>query len=217
MNSPATLVIVDDHPLVRAGLRTYFAGIQGYAVVATGGDAHEAVRLCGEHRPDVLVLDVEMPGRDALGAMADIKATSPGTRIVLFTAFCRDAIIEAAVRGGAAGYLLKSDSPEEVCGALARLLQGKRVYSKAVAARMARPDGTAGPDGQVLTALAALHPRELEVLRYIGKGMTNTEMAKAMHLSIRTVERHVLRLMRHLKIDDRTKLTDLAHTSGLVN
>lgn len=216
MNPPATLVIVDDHPLVRDGLREYFAGLKGYAVVATGGNAHEAVRLCSEHRPAVLLLDVEMPGRDALGAMADIKAASPDTRIVLFTAFCRDAIIEAAVRGGAAGYLLKSDSPEEVRGALARVLQGERVYSKHVAARMTRPDGTAGREGQILTSISALHPRELEVLRYIGKGMTNAEMAKTMHLSIRTVERHVLRLMRHMQIDDRTKLTALAHTSGLV-
>lgn len=216
MTGPPTMVIADDHPVLREGLREYLGGAGGFAVVGTVGDAQSAVNLCRERRPSVLLLDVEMPGRDPLGAIADILSASPGTRIVVFTAFCRDAVIDTAVRSGVAGYLLKSDSPPDILGALARVVRGERVYSKDVQVRLSRAEGAAGRYGPVESLLSTLTPRELEVLRYIGKGQDNAEMARAMHLSIRTVERHVLRLMRHLRIDDRTKLTALAHESGLV-
>lgn len=218
MSSTPTLVIADDHPLVREGLVEHFrsGGVESFNVVGTASNAQQAVHCCREFHPDVLLLDVEMPGRDALGAMADIKSASPNTRIILLTAFCRDPIIEIALRNGASGYLLKSDQIPEIKKAVYRSLQGERVYSKDVQARMA----TSHPSHDTTnpaTLLSTLHPRELEVLRYIGKGLSNSEMAPLMHISIRTVERHVLRLMRDLKIADRTKLTALAHQSGLVN
>lgn len=217
MSARPTMIIADDHPILRAGLKEHLGGSGGFNVVGTVGDAQSAVNLCREHRPDVLLLDVEMPGRDALGAMADIKAASPETRIVILTAFCRDAVIDVAVRGGAAGYLLKSDHPPELLAALARIVRGERAYSKDVAARMEDPVRGAGHGEPHATLLSSLSPRELEVLRYIGKGQDNATMAEAMHISIRTVERHVLRLMRHMNINDRTRLTALAHESGLVS
>ncbi|MBN8644548.1 MAG: response regulator transcription factor [Planctomycetes bacterium] len=214
MTTRSTVVIADDHPVLRQGLRAHLETAGGFSVVGCVGDAQSAINLCRERQPDVLLMDVEMPGRDALGAMVDVKSASPCTRIVVLTAFCRDAVIEAAVRGGASGYLLKSDPPETLLKSLALVLIGERVYSEAVADRLAR-GGSAR--GGARTLLSALTSREIEVLRSIGKGMTNGEMAEAMHLSIRTVERHVLRLMRDLRINDRTRLTALAHESGLVN
>lgn len=216
MTSTPTLVIADDHPLVRDGLVEHFHSSGGFNVVGTASNAQQAVHMCREHHPDVLLLDVEMPGRDALGAMADIKSASPDTRIIVLTAFCRDPVIQVAVRNGAAGYLLKSDHMPDIKKAVLRSLQGERVFSKDVQSRLASsPSST--DSSTAVTLLSTLHPRELEVLRYIGKGLSNSEMAPLMHISIRTVERHVLRLMRDLKIDDRTKLTALAHQSGLVS
>jgi len=217
MSKAPTMVIADDHPMLRAGLKEHLAGEGGFVVLGAVGDAHAAIVLCRQHQPDLLLLDVEMPGRDPLGAMVDIKAASPGTRIVILTAFCRDSVIDVAVRGGAAGYLLKTDAPGDLLLGLARVMKGERVYSKDVQARLARSGRGAGHGEAVATLLCSLSPRELEVLRYIGKGQDNATMAAAMHISIRTVERHVLRLMRDLKINDRTRLTALAHESGLVN
>jgi len=210
------MVIADDHPILRSGLQEHFSGVGTFKVVGAVGDARSAVNLCREHRPDVLLLDVEMPGRDALGAITDIKAASPDTRIVVFTAFCRDAVIDVAVRAGVAGFLLKSDTPQSILAALARVMKGERVYSEDVLARLSRPGCAVGSGAPGMTRLSSLRPRELEVLRYIGRGQDNAAMAQTMHLSIRTVERHVHRLMRHMEIDDRTRLTALAHESGLV-
>ncbi len=217
MSSFFTIVFADDHPILRQGLEGQFAAMEGFTVVGSVGDAQSAVNLCRERRPDLLLLDVEMPGRDALGAMTDIKAVSPDTRIVIFTAFCRDRLIDLAIEGGAAGYLLKSDSPQHILDALSRVMKGERVYSKDVLARLSRSGREADHGDAGVTLLSTLSPRELEVLRYIGKGQDNATMAEAMHLSIRTVERHVLRLMRHMQIDDRTRLTALAHECGLVS
>ncbi len=217
MSSVLTIVLADDHPILRQGLEGHFAATEGFTVVGSVGDAQSAVNLCRERRPDLLLLDVEMPGRDALGAMTDIKAVSPDTRIVIFSAFCRDLLIDLAIEGRAAGYLLKSDSPHHILAALSRVMKGERVYSKDVLARLSRPGRKANHGDAGVTLLSTLSPRELEVLRYIGQGLDNTTMAKTMHLSIRTVERHVLRLMRDLKISDRTQLTALAHRSGLVS
>ncbi|MCX5688916.1 MAG: response regulator transcription factor [Planctomycetota bacterium] len=216
MNKLPTMIIADDHPMLRDGLREQFSAAGGFSVVATASDAQSAVNLCREHRPDVLLLDVEMPGRDALCAMADVKVASPGTRIVILTAFCRDVLIDLAVRGGAVGYLLKSETGPAIVAALRQVMQGERAYSKDVLARLSRPGRAATQGDSALTLLSTLSPRELEVLRYIGLGQDNATMARAMHISIRTVERHVLRLMRRMNIDKRTRLTVIAHQSGLV-
>lgn len=144
MNKAPTMVIADDHPLLRDGLKEHFAGDGGFVVLGEVDDAHAAIMQCRQHQPDVLLLDVEMPGRDPLGAMVDIKAAGPKTRIVILTAFCRESVIDVAVRGGAAGYLLKSDAPQDTLAALARVLKGERVYSGDVLARLSRPGRGAG-------------------------------------------------------------------------
>lgn len=217
MSVAPKIVIADDHPLLCAGLKEHLSGAGGCVVVGVAGDADGALTLCRLHQPDVLLLDIEMPGRDPLGAMIDILSVSSGTRIVILTAFCRDSLIDVAIRGGAKGYLLKSEAPADLLTAMARVMKGERVFSKRVSARLARADRMARCGDGVMTKLAALSPRELEVLRYIGQGRDNPDMAKTMHLSIRTVERHVLRLMRDLEINDRTQLTAFAHRSGLVD
>lgn len=213
MPTRPTLLIADHHPVVRLGLEDFFGNGSGFRVIASAPNAHAAVQLSREHLPRILLMEVEMPGRDPIGAIADIKNLSPQTHVVIFAARCHDLLIEEALRQGVAGYLLKSDALADLKESLNAVLRGTRVFSKEVAARVSSRDNARA---DAATPLAALHPRELEVLRYIGRGMSNTEMAKVMHISLRTVERHVLRLMRSLKIDERTRLTALAHRSGLV-
>ncbi|XVJ59469.1 MAG: response regulator transcription factor [Tepidisphaera sp.] len=215
MPTRPTMIIADPHPIVRHGLNECLGSVGGFRIVGFACDAQTAIQQCREHQPRVLLMELEMPGLDPLGAIGDIKSVSPQTAIVIFTGLCRDPLIEDAVGRGVAGYLLKSETLTDLRESLSSVLRGVRVYSKHVADRICHRNGGTGSAGPV-TPLASLHPRELEVLRYIGFGFTNAEMAKLMHISIRTVERHVLRLMRSLKIDERTRLTALAHRTGLV-
>jgi DNA-binding NarL/FixJ family response regulator len=211
-----TIVIADDHEILRDALSGHASKGAGFDVVACVGDAQDAVNECRRLRPDLLLLDIEMPGRDALGAIADVKAGSPGTRVVILTAYCRDAFIELALRSGVAGYLLKADPPPAIFEALAMIAGGGTAYSRAVRARMAQRDFGGADKSGGPTPLAELTPRELEVLRHIGRGLDNDQMAAAMFLSKRTVERHVARLMSTVAIRDRTGLVKLAYEHGLV-
>ncbi len=208
--------MADDHPILREGLKGYLSSEGGFSVLGAVGDAQSALVLCRRHAPDVLLLDVEMPGRDALGVMGDVRSASPDTRIVILTAFCRDAIIEVAVRGGAAGYLLKSDPPPAILGSISRVLKGERVYSEAVVARLSHNRGDSRRAREGVTPLSALTLREMEVLRYLGRGWDNNHMARVMHLSKRTVERHIFRLMEAMNSHDRAGLAKYAHDNGLV-
>ncbi len=214
-----TIVIADDHEILREALSGPAATKAGFQVVGSVGDAQSAVNACRTRRPDLLLLDIEMPGRDALAAMADVRSASPGTRIVILTAYCRDAFIQAALDNGATGYLLKSDPPAALFAALARVAAGEAAYSRSVLNRMSqiepKPSGSSGAARRG-SRIAGLTPRELEVLRYIGKGLDNDQMAEAMLLSKRTVERHIARLMDVVAIRERTGLMKLAYENGLV-
>lgn len=216
-----TLVIADDHEILRDALAGHAAKNAGFTVVASVGDAQSAVNACHRLRPDILLLDIEMPGRDALAAIADVRAVSPGTRIVILTAYCRDAFIQVALDNGAAGYLLKTEPPPTLFAALERVAAGGTAFSVQVQSRMAQReikavgrDGGAGRDGG--SRIEDLTPRELEVLRYIGRGLDNDQMAEVMTLSKRTVERHIARLMDAVAIRERAGLMKLAYEQGLV-
>lgn len=210
----ATLAIADDHEILRDALTRYATELGGYEVVASVGDAQAAVNACRVRTPDLLLLDIEMPGRDALSAIRDVHAVSPGTRVVVLSAYCRDSFIQLALDNDAAGYLVKSDPPSVIFESLEKILRGSTAYSKSVQARM----GERTPDTRAdnATCLARLTPREIEVLRGIGRGLDNRQMAAAMSLSIRTVERHVSRLMDAVGIRDRAQLMKYAYDQGLV-
>lgn len=213
MSTRPRLVIADDHELLRDALAAYALNKGGLEVVASVGDAQSAIIACAERRPDNLVIDIEMPGRDSIAAIADIKAASPSTRVVVLSAYCKEAMIVAALRNGAAGYVLKTEPPAEIFAALKRVLSGETVLSQQ-AQRLVPAGGRRGE--APATLLSTLTPRELEVLRSIGRGCDNNQMAEAMHLSKSTVERHIERLMNTVGIHTRAGLVKLAYDQGLV-
>lgn len=211
-----SVVIADDHEILRDALATHIARRAGLSVVASVGDAQSAVNACRQHQPDLLLLDIEMPGRDALAAMSDIRASSPDTRIVILTAYCRDSFINISRNNGAVGYLLKSDPPSAIVSSLERIATGgSDVFSRSVQQRVSLREVKPGIAPRRPSRIDDLTPRELEVLRYIGQGLDNDTMAKTMSLSKRTVERHVARLMDVVAIRERAGLMKLAYESGL--
>ncbi len=220
MASTPTVIIADDHELLRLALTRLLSGDGGYRVAASVGDAASALHACAEHQPGLLLLDLEMPGRDAVSVVSEVRSVSPSTKVVVLSAFCRDALISAALKAGVDGYLVKTDSPSEILKSLRRVLRGEQVYSDCVRERLAPPNGERSAKRRLAascTLIDKLTPREIEVLRYLGKGLSNDEMARTMHLSPRTVERHLSRLMDDVGIRDRVKLTRLAFDAGLVS
>jgi DNA-binding NarL/FixJ family response regulator len=210
------LVIADDHEILRDGLaKILIARNSQIQVVDSVGDAQSAVIACRKHQPDLLVLDIEMPGRDSLAAIREVKLVSSSTRILMLTSYSSEIFITAANRGGAEGYVLKSEPVDVIIDAMLRVLNGGTAYSESVRAKMAKTHST-GSGGHRPAWLDELTPREIEILRYIGKGLDNTQMARAMSLSKRTVERHVSRLMDAVGIRERASLAELAHTHGYV-
>ncbi len=212
-----TLVIADDHEILRHAIAGYVADSAGMSVVGAVGDAQGAVNACMRSRPDILLLDIEMPGRDSLSAIKDIHAVSPDTRVIMLTAYCRDAFIEAAISAGAAGYVLKSDPPAAIADAILAVAAGGSAFSGAVQARMTDRTRDRSNEPAPATRAGSLTPRELEVLRYIGRGLDTQQMANAMNLSRRTVERHVSRLMDALDIRDRLALQRFAFEQGFTS
>lgn len=205
-----TCVIADDHEIVCVALAENVAPAAGLEVVARVGDGQAALQACIDLQPDVLLMDVVMPGRDPLAILSDIRAASPHTKLVILTGFCRDSFIELALRAEISGFLLKSERPQALSDALRRIMAGERVLSAAVEARIVEHGAP------LRSRLSQLTPREVEVLRYIGHGWDNGKMAGEMSISKRTVERHVARLMTDLAIHDRTHLTRFAYEQGLV-
>jgi DNA-binding NarL/FixJ family response regulator len=210
------LIIADDHELVRDALASHARATEEFEVVDSVPDAQAAVNACRLKEPDILLLDIEMPGRDALSAIPDVKSVSPGTLVVILSAYCRDSFIELALRNGADGYLVKQDSPSEIFDLLCEATPGAPVYSKDVLARLQPRTVDSRVQDRRTTRVTNLTPREIEVLRYIGQGLNNRRMAEEMCISCRTVERHVSRLMDALNIRERASLMNLAHDQGLV-
>jgi DNA-binding NarL/FixJ family response regulator len=210
-----TMVIADDHEIVRNAISDYAQRNAGFQIAGSVEDAQSAVSACALKQPNLLVLDIEMPGRDALAAIADVKAASPDTRVVILTAYCRDTFIQLALNNGANGYLLKSETPAAIVEALARVAKGGTAYSKPVLDRLTRHAAERAAESPHATRLDGLTPRELEVLRYIGRGHDNDAMASNMSISKRTVERHVARLMDSLNIRDRATLQAFAVEQNL--
>jgi DNA-binding NarL/FixJ family response regulator len=188
------VVIVDDHTLFREGLREVISAASEFVVVAEGSTAHEAVRLADEHKPDVLLLDVEMPGPDVGGAVPAIKAASPATRIVILTMHDQAAVIERFVEGGVAAYLTKDVTRNELLVAMrAAMDKPDRVLlsasRRAVLGSMS-PRGAAGHH--------VLSFRELEVLGLVAVAFSNAQIARRLHISEGTVKRHLTNIYAKL-------------------
>lgn len=203
------VLLVDDHPVVREGLRGMINAEDDLTVVGEAGSGAEAVALAESLRPDVILMDLRMPDVDGVTATERILAASPSIRIVVVTTYESDADILRAVEAGAAGYLLKDASRLELADAVRDAARGKTVLAPSVADRLVR--FVRQP------ASVSLSSREVEVLGLVAKGTTNAEIGRALHISEATVKTHLLRAFNKLDVSDRTAAVTTAMALGLLD
>jgi DNA-binding NarL/FixJ family response regulator len=215
------IVVADDHQVVRAGFAGLLDTQPDLTVVGTASDGAEAVRICRELRPDVVLMDVRMPGMDGIEAtrqLAGAGATTP--RILMLTTFDLDEYVYDALRAGASGFLLKDVTAERLFDAVRVIAAGEALLAPAVTRRLIsefalRPE-PAMPSAASATGLAALTPRETEVLRLVAEGLSNAEIAARLVVTDETVKTHVSRVLNKLGLRDRTQAVVTAYESGLV-
>ncbi|MFE9444623.1 response regulator [Streptomyces sp. NPDC006602] len=216
------VLIADDEPMIRAGVRAVLATDPDIEVVAEAVDGHEAVELVRRHRPAVAVLDIRMPGINGIDAAAEIHNTVPTTSVIMLTTFGEDDYILKALGGGAAGFLIKSGEPEELITGVRAVAEGAAYLSPKVAARViahlaATGVGTlAGRRSAARHRVAALTAREREVLAFVGSGLSNGQIARRLHVVEGTVKAHVSSILARLGVDNRAAAAVVAHEAGII-
>jgi DNA-binding NarL/FixJ family response regulator len=208
--APIRVLIADDHPIVRDGLALILATAADIEVVGEAADGEEALRLVERLHPDVLVLDLAMPGVDGVEAIRRLRANGSGAGILVFTAYDTDDRILAALRAGAAGYLLKGAPREDVFAAIRTVAAGGSLLPPVVATRLLRHVRGDEPEPEDLT------PRQSEVLRLLAQGQQNKEIAAALGISERTAKFHVEAVLRRLGAGNRTEAAAIATRRGLL-
>ncbi|WP_410648259.1 response regulator [Amycolatopsis sp. cmx-4-54] len=203
-----TIMLVDDHPVVREGLRGMLEAEPDLSVIGEAGSGDEAVALSRVKQPDVILMDLRMPGLDGVGATRKILADRPGQRVVVLTTYETDADILRAVEAGASGYLLKDASRAELAGAIRAASRGETVLAPSVAGKLV--NRVRNPTTSPLSA------REIEVLRLVARGSTNADIGRALHISEATVKTHLLRTFGKLDVSDRTAAVTTAMRLGLL-
>jgi NarL family two-component system response regulator LiaR len=200
MSDPIRVLIVDDHPVVRQGLRGFLETYSDLTVVAEAENGTQAVDLAREHVPDVILMDLLMPGMNGVEAIDRITTVSPATHIIVLTSYPDDEFLFPAMRAGAQGYLLKDVEPEVLVGAIRAAAHGQATLHPSVAARLVK--GADHPDDD---SPADLSDRELEVLRLIARGLSNKEIAGELTLAEGTVKSHVSNILSKLHLAHRTQ------------
>lgn len=207
------VVVIDDHAVVREGIRRVLEGEAGVQIVAEGRDGDEAVAAVERERPDVLVLDVSMPGRPWLDVIREVHRQARRTRVLVLSMYDDPEYVVESVRAGARGYLLKDSAPAELRRAVRTVHRGETYFPAAVTARLAEAREQPEPTPP---RTAILSPREREVLTGIAQGLTNKQIAAELGISHRTVETHRESLMEKLNVRTVAGLTRLALEDGLV-
>lgn len=217
------VLLADDDPLVRMGLRLMFGSVDDIAIVAEAADGEQAVALGREHAPDVVLLDIRMPVMDGLAATQALRALPAPPAIVILTTFNPDEYVVRALRAGAAGFLLKDTPPADIMAAVRRVAAGEPVLSPAVTqqliARVADPAG----EGDARTAsrtrararLERLAAREYDVALAVGRGRTNAEIAAELYMGVPTVKAHVSSILAKLDVTNRVQVALIIHDAGL--
>ncbi|WP_338495302.1 response regulator transcription factor [Streptomyces sp. SJL17-4] len=223
MTGVTRVLVVDDQVLLRGSLRTLVEHEPGLTAVGEAGDGAEAVELARLHRPDVVLMDVRMPVMDGIEATRLIRGSpeTTGVRVLILTTFDLDEYVYAALRAGAAGFLLKDAPPAEVLAAIRVVATGDSLLAPSVTRRLIeefnrRPDPTPG-SRHAPTALTGVTEREREVLELIARGLSNDEITARLHLSMGTVKTHIGRLLSKLSARDRAQLVIAAYESGVVS
>jgi DNA-binding NarL/FixJ family response regulator len=214
MNEPITVLLVDDHAMVRQGVRAFLETQNDIAVVAEAGSGEEAVRLATEHAPDVALVDLIMPGMDGVEATRRLTARSPRTNVVVLTSYHDDEHVFPAIRAGALSYILKEVGPDELADAVRKAAIGEAVLHPQVAARVVRELHGARRDEP--NAFHDLSERELEVLKLIAEGLSNAEISNRLFISEKTTKSHVSNILSKLHLADRTQAAVYAWREGVV-
>jgi NarL family two-component system response regulator LiaR len=205
------VLLVDDHAVVRQGLRAFLSVQSDIEVVADAASGPEAVEAAARHLPDVVLMDLVMPGGNGVAAIRALKATSPSSRVLVLSSFAEDEQIFGAMQAGAAGYLMKDVEPDRLAAAIRDVRAGRPALQPEVAARLMRH--AAGPAPE---AAEPLTPREVEVLRLVTEGFANKQIARRLVITEKTVKSHVSSILHKLGVADRTAAAVLAIRRGLV-
>jgi DNA-binding NarL/FixJ family response regulator len=212
------VLLADDQVLVRAGFRALLDAQDGIEVVGEAGDGEQAVRLARKTTPDVVLMDIRMPGTDGLAATRQIAADGQlaGVRVVILTTFELDEYVFEAVRSGASGFLVKDTEPDELVQAVRVVADGDALLSPGVTRRLIAEFAVRAKQPRHPADLHELTDREQEVLALVGNGLSNNEIAKRLYVSPATAKTHVSRTMIKLRARDRAQLVVIAYESGLV-
>ncbi|MER8230929.1 response regulator transcription factor [Streptomyces sp. NPDC094049] len=214
------LLIVDDDPLVRAGLTLMLGGAEDLEIVGEGADGHEVPALVSRYAPDVVLMDIRMPQVDGLTATELLRARPGAPEVVVLTTFHADEQVLRALRAGAAGFVLKDTPPAEIVAAVRRVAAGDPVLSPAVTRQlMTHVSGRPGrpPKAAAARRLAELADREREVAVAVGRGLSNAEIAAELYMSVPTVKTHVSRVLAKLGLNNRVQIALLVHDADLLD
>jgi NarL family two-component system response regulator LiaR len=214
MTEPITLLIVDDHAIVRQGVRAFLETQPDLTVVGEAESGEVAIQLATEQAPDVVLMDLIMPGLDGVETTRRLKQVSPRSQIIVLTSFHEDEHIFPAIRAGALSYLLKDVAPRELADAVRKAAHGEAVLHPRVAARVVQEIHGARRDA--LNPFTELSDRELEVLKLIADGANNEEIAQRLVISEKTVKSHVSNVLSKLHVADRTQAAVYAWREGIV-
>jgi two-component system, NarL family, response regulator LiaR len=214
MVDPITVMIVDDHEMVRRGACSYLEAQADISVVAQAGSGEEAIKLAQEVIPDVVLMDLVMPGMDGVEATRRVKYVSPRTQIIILTSFHQDEYIFPALQAGAISFLLKDVKASELLEAIRRAARGEATLHPRIAARVIKTFRSLDPEEA--TPFTTLTERELEVLKLIAKGSSNEKIAEQLVISVGTVKGHVSNILSKLHLVDRTQAAAYAWQEGIV-
>lgn len=214
MTEPITVLLADDHNMVRIGLKAYFSTLEDIQVIAEAGTGEEAVQLVGQHTPDVVLMDLLMPGMGGIEATRQIRKVSPSTQVIILTSYHEDEHIFPAIRAGALSYVLKDIDPDELAEAVRRAHANEAILNPRIAARLVKEMRGSGAESP--NPFSDLTERELDVLREIANGKNNREIAGYLVISEKTVKTHITNILSKLHLADRTQAAVYAWQEGIV-